>query len=347
MRRSHAVLLAAAAAVLLASVPAAAADPLPFPTHTGAPGVHALLDGQENRSVRCVYGGPTSDLVRVVIEPPVAFAQNRTARTDAGVIGWRWQLLGDTGAGWTVVRSGPLVKRAATDGRAADFRRATVDLAAAPLPAYRVRHRLIWYKPGSRTKQVATAVHWAERYRTASADLPPSIQQCYSSVPPGLPFETPTDHLGDYGMHAIVDGSERPGLRCTYRGADLPLTRIGIGPAVAFAPDRTGHTDKAVVTRRIVLQSTDVVVAGSWTDRKVLGVEKRSATDRRMASFPGRTIKLGTTGPDHPGWRIVVRFRFLAPGGGELGRVLEEPAYSWHDDGSPATLAAGLCFGQD
>lgn len=343
--RALVLLLAAAAAVGLTTAPASASEPLPPDTVTGKPGIHALLDGQENRSVTCAYGGVGNDLTLIRIAPPIVFARNRTSGPDAAVVAWRWDVLRDAGGGYAVVESGPLVKRTATDRRAADFRRAVVAIVPTPLSTYRVRYRLIWYKPGSTTKQVASVVTWASRYRTSTGDLPPSIDVCYASAPPTVLPETPTDHFDDYGIHAIVDNETTPGLRCTNRGAGLALTRIGIMPAVAFMADRTGGKDAGTVTRRIVLQSTNVIVAGSWTDRKVLGVEKRSATDRRMASFPARVIKLGTTGPSHPGWRIVVRFRFLTPGGKELGRVLEEPLFGWQDDGSPAVSAFGLCFG--
>ena len=150
----------AVALAMVGLVPSATLADKPL-SHSGARGVHGLIDSAENPAATCHYNS-SFQLTKVVVRAPIVYARNTGSGTQHGTVGWRFRVQWSSGLGFSNAKTTSIVKASATDSRPAGFTKRSVTFSNAPEIEYRVRVDMYWYD--STGNQIGKATHAPDWY---------------------------------------------------------------------------------------------------------------------------------------------------------------------------------------
>jgi hypothetical protein len=162
---------------LCLTTPALADTPV---SHSGAYGVHGLVDSEENPAATCHYDS-SFDLTRIVVRAPIVYARNTGSGTQSGSVGWRFRVQWSSGLGFTNARTTSIVKATATDSRPAAFTKRSVSFTNAAPVVYRVRVDTYWYDRHGH--QIGKATHAPDWYGWVATSHGSGIDEADSCGP--------------------------------------------------------------------------------------------------------------------------------------------------------------------
>ena len=130
-------------------------------SHSGARGVHGLIDSAEFPAATCRFDS-LAQLRKFVVRAPIVYARDLGPGVQTRQVGWRFRIQYSSGLGFSTYKTSSIVKASATDVTPAAFRQRSITFSNAPEIVYRVRVDMFWYD--AHGNQVGRATHEPQWY---------------------------------------------------------------------------------------------------------------------------------------------------------------------------------------